>query len=414
MSGSRLVRLFLGWIAVRAVLHNGWWLVTSLYMVVDAGLKPAELLIIAAAQGVAAVVFEVPAGVVADAFSRKWAIVIAHLLMAIAMIMTGIFPDFLPLLIAQMIWGISWTFSSGADVAWITDELDDHRTITAVLTRQARWQLIGAAAGMISIGGLGWLVGRQPAIIAAGISMAVLGLVVARTFPERNFIPVRVDRWKSSLAMARRGLRLATSDRIILGLVIVTILVNGAADSFGRIYPIRLTDLGLPIDNEGTLWFTALGIAGLITGVAALSAVERGIHSDSGAWAAMLVACIAGAAGLGTFAVAPGWQFAVVGLLVATGVAMPILRTVTTIWVNRRTTNDIRATTHSFLAQAEYVGEIGCAAILAGLAGLSGITGPIMVAMVLYLISTLVVAAISPKPSSRRRSVSDPMYGAER
>ena len=33
-------------------------------------------------------------------------------------------------------------------------------------------------------------------------------------------------------------------------------------------------------------------------------------------------------------------------------------RTVSVIWVNRRATSDVRATVQSFLAQAEYLGEI--------------------------------------------------------
>ena len=34
--------------------------------------------------------------------------------------MTG----FGPLVATQLLWGLSWTLASGADVAWITDELD--------------------------------------------------------------------------------------------------------------------------------------------------------------------------------------------------------------------------------------------------------------------------------------------------
>lgn len=68
---TTLVQLFQGWNFLRAVLHNGWWLVVSLYMGVDAHLSPAQLLIIAAAQGVVSVIFEIPAGVLADTISRK-------------------------------------------------------------------------------------------------------------------------------------------------------------------------------------------------------------------------------------------------------------------------------------------------------------------------------------------------------
>ena len=35
-----MVTVFVRWTRLRAVLHNGWWLVTSVYLVVDAGLSP--------------------------------------------------------------------------------------------------------------------------------------------------------------------------------------------------------------------------------------------------------------------------------------------------------------------------------------------------------------------------------------
>ncbi len=396
MTSRRLIRLFLGWVTARAALHNGWWLATSLFMVVDAGLTPAELLIIASAQGVAAMIFALPAGVIADAVSRKWAIVIAHALMGTAMITTGLFGSFWLLLLSQLLWGISWTFSSGADVAWITDELDRPALITSVLTRQARWQLAGAAIGLVTVGSLATLVGRPVAIVGAGVTMLLLGVLVALTFPERNFTPVRTDHVRAALAIARRGARLAIRDRTSFTLVVITILVNGAADSFGRIYPVRLTDLGFPTGPGGTLWFTALGIAGLITGAAALIAVERRFDGESGARAALIIACSAAALGLALLALAPTLTFAIIAILIAHGAAMPLIRTLTTIWVNRRTTSDIRATVHSFLAQAEYAGEIVCTAALAIFSGIAGATGAILLAATLFLASTLIL--IKPRP----------------
>ena len=389
MRGDELVTLFLGWIGVRAVLHNGWWLVTSLYMVLDAQLPPAQLLVIAAAQGVAAMIFEVPAGVLADAVSRKWAIVVAHPLMGAAMITTGLFPDFVPLLLAQVLWGISWTFSSGADIAWITDELDRPDRIHRVLTRQARWQLVGAAVGMLGIGGLAALVGRQAAIVAAGVAMLALGVAVASLFPERNFVPVRTRRLHAARGIARRGARLATRDRTILALVVVTVLVNGAADSFGRIYPLRLVDLGFPDGIRASVWFTVLGIGALAIGALSLYAVDRRIQGERGARAAVLLACAAGLVSLGLLALAPDLASAVVAVLIASGVAMPLVRTVTTIWVNRRTSSDVRTTVHSFLAQAEYAGEILCAGLLAVLSGVVGAAGLFGLAAALFAAAAL-------------------------
>ena len=392
LTGTRLVRVFLGWVLVRAVLHNGWWLLASLYMVVDAGLSPAQLLLIAAAQGVAAFVFEIPAGVFADTVSRKWAIVVAHALMGAAMITTGLFPSFVPLMLSQMLWGIAWTFSSGADVAWITDELDDPERIHRVLSRQARWQLTGAGAGIVVLGALGGALSRPGVIVGAGIAMLALGVFFAVRFPERNFSPVRTQRWRAALRILRGGAHLAVRDRTILVLVVVTVLVNGAADSFGRIYPVRLVEVGLPIGDDGTLWLAALSIGGLLTGVLALRAMERRIDSEAGARGTVIMAGAAGAGSLAVFGLAPNLTVAVLAVLIASGVAMPILRTVTTIWVNRRTTSDVRATMHSFLAQSEYLGEIGTAGALAALAGVGGGGEPFLIAAALFGTSALVVA----------------------
>jgi hypothetical protein len=391
--GDHLVRTFVGWTFIRAIFHNGWWLLASLYMVANAGLTPAELLIIASAQGIASFIFELPAGVLADAVSRKWAIVISHALMGTAMITTGLFPAFVPLLLSQMLYGISWTFSSGSDVAWITDELDQPDRMHHVLTQQARWQLAGAGAGMVLFGAVGALITRPAGIVAAGVGMLLLGILVVLRFPERNFVPLRTRRWRGALGIFRRGVTLAARDKTILILVAVTVLVNGAGDSFARIYPVKLVNVGLPGGSDGTLWFTGISITGFIAAALALRFVENRITSESGARGAMVLGGIAGAVSLALFGLAPNLSIAIAALLVANGVAGPLLRTVTTIWVNRQTPSDVRATMHSFLAQAEYVGEIATAGVLAALAGLAGSSGAFVLTAALFAASALVVLA---------------------
>lgn len=386
-----LVALFLGWTFTRAVLHHGWWLVTSLYMVIDAGLSPAQLLIIAAAQGLASVIFEVPAGVLADTVSRTWAIVVSHALMGTAMVLTGAFDGFAVLLAAQVLWGISWTFASGSDVAWATDELQVPERIHLVLTAQARWQLIGAGVGIVAVGALASLVGRPEAITAAGLAMLALGAAFAVLFPERHFVRVRRDHVRAALAIAREGATLAVRDRTLLVLLVVTVLVSGAGDSFARIYPAQLAGLGLPAGGAGTTWFTALGLGGYAIAVVALTVAQRRLHSDRGSRATLVAACLVGVVGLLVLGLAPDLQTAVVGVLLLSGVALPLTGTATTIWVNRLTTSGVRATTHSFLAQAEYAGEIGCALALAASAHRSGAGGALAVTSALFAVALLVL-----------------------
>ena len=54
--------------------------------------------------------------------------------------------------------------------------------------------------------------------------------------------------------------------------------------------------------------------------------------------------------------------------------AFNVTRVVSVFWVNRRTTSDVRATVHSFLDQAECIGEISGGFALTLLAQVAGIS----------------------------------------
>jgi MFS family permease len=351
-----IVAVYLRWIWWRAVLHNGWWLVTSIYLVVEAGLSPSQLVLIGVAQGVVALVFEIPAGVVADTISRKWALVVSHLLMGTAMLATGLVTDFGPLVATQMLWGLAWTFASGADVAWVTDELDEPARISGVLVRSARAQLTGAAAGLVSVGALGSLLQRSTAMVLAGAAMLLLGLYVVVRFREERFVRAPARRWSASWPIFVRGAALVRRSRAILVMFAATFLVNGAWVAFGRMHPRRLVDIGLPSDPVA--WYTALGVLTLLVGAA---------------------------------------------VLLVAGIAMPLTRTLATIWVNRQTSADVRATVHSFLAQAEYVGEIACGLAIAVIARLAGLSPALLTCAALFAITIVLIRRPSATRSAPRR-----------
>jgi predicted MFS family arabinose efflux permease len=71
-------------------------------------------------------------------------------------------------------------------------------------------------------------------------------------------------------------------------------------------------------------------------------------------------------------AYAPNALTGSVGVLLAGGIAFNVTRAVSVIWVNRRTTSDVRATVHSFLSQAETIGKIFGGFALAVLARAAG------------------------------------------
>jgi MFS transporter, DHA3 family, tetracycline resistance protein len=387
--GPDLVAVFLRWTWWRAVLHRGWWLVTSVYLVVDADLSPPQLVLIGGAQGAVGLVFEVPAGVVADTISRKWSLVVSHALMGTAMIATGLVTDFGALVATQMLWGLSWTFASGAEVAWITDELDEPSRISAVLMRWGRAQLTGAAAGLVAVGALGSLLERSTAMVLAGAAMLLLGLYVVVRFREQRFARVYTKRWSASWSILVRGSALVRRSRAIMLMFAATFLVNGAAVAFGRLQALRLVDIGLPWDPVA--WFTVLGVLTLLLGAAALRAVQSRIADVRTGLRCYVIACAVGAFGAVGLAGAPEEVSGSAAVLLVMGIALPLTRTIGTIWVNRQTSGDVRATVHSLLAQAEYLGEIVCGFGIAAVALLAGMSVALATSGALFAITVLLV-----------------------
>ncbi|MFF0271478.1 MFS transporter [Kribbella sp. NPDC004536] len=383
-------QVFIRWTWLRAVLHNGWWLVTSVYLVVDAGLSPAELVLIGSVQGVFSLVFEVPAGVVADTVSRKWSLVISQVLMGTAMLATGLVTAFPALLATQVLWGVSWTFASGSDVALITDELDDPARINLVLTRAARAQLTGAATGLVLLGLLAWTTRRDVTIVIAGVAMMSLAIYIAVRFTEHNFVPTRTARWSASWTTFRRGITLVRRSRAIVLIFAATFLVNGASDAAGRLAQKRLLDLGLPTAPDPILWFTGLGVIGLVIGAVVLRLATRRINGSHAATDYALAAVV-GVLSMLLLAFARDPVAGAVAVVLLNGIVTPLTRVISTIWVNTRTTADVRATTHSFLAQLEYLGEIACGLTISAIAALSTLPLALVACAVLFAATALLM-----------------------
>lgn len=399
-----IATIFLRWSWLRAALHRGYWLVTSLYLVVDAGLTPSQLVFIGVAQGSVSLVFEIPTGVMADTISRKWSLVVFHILVGISMVGTGLVTDFPALVATQMLWGIAWTFASGADIAWVTDEFNRPERTGALLAAQARWQQIGAASGMMGFGALAWVAGLSTSMITAGAIMALLGLYVIARFPETHFTPTRTRRLREAAVILRRGVAVARRDREILVVFAATFLVNGGAVTFGRLYPKQLVELGFPNRPDPIVWFTVLGIVTFVAGAFALRVVEAHIAGAGVARRAYAAACGIGTLGVVLLIVAPDFLIAGAGVLLVAGIAQTMTRAVGAIWVNGRATSDVRATVQSFLAQVEYGGAILCGLALSGLAQATSITGTLVGACALVACAGVVVAR-SPAGRGRVDSV---------
>jgi MFS family permease len=69
------------------------------------------------------VLAEVPAGAVADRFGRRLSLLLASGILALAIFVYGIATNYFVILISNLVWGLAFTFRSGADVALLYDSL---------------------------------------------------------------------------------------------------------------------------------------------------------------------------------------------------------------------------------------------------------------------------------------------------
>ena len=168
---------------------RAFWVSLVVRITIELGLPSLQLVLLGTAMEAALLVAEVPTGVVADAFSRKWSVVVGFVGVGVAQIMAGVFDSFAALVATQVLWGVAYTFHSGAEIAWVTDELGGAERVEPLLLRRARLQLV---VSIFSIAG-GVLVARvtslSTSVVLSGVVLIATGAVLAWAMKEHGFTP---------------------------------------------------------------------------------------------------------------------------------------------------------------------------------------------------------------------------------
>jgi MFS transporter, DHA3 family, tetracycline resistance protein len=106
------------WIAYRGIEAFAFavgWTVAAVFFVRELGLSPLQLVLVGTALEVAYSMFEIPTGIVADTYGRRFSIVIGLVGLGLGFIATGLANGVWLVLVAAAFKGFSWTFKSGAD-----------------------------------------------------------------------------------------------------------------------------------------------------------------------------------------------------------------------------------------------------------------------------------------------------------
>jgi MFS transporter, DHA3 family, tetracycline resistance protein len=341
------------------------WTVAPIYFVREVGMNPLELVLAGTALEIAYFVFEVPTGIVADTYSRRASVVVAQVLMGVGFLLTGAFADVAVILAAAALIGAGWTFKSGAEDAWLADEVG--------LERMARSYQRGAQVERaLSLVGIGVAVAlalvdvRLP-VVAGGVLLVLLGLVLAVAMPETRFrraAPGELTGVRSMTRTAREGGRLIRTRPVLLLIVGIAFFGGMWSEGFDRLWVAHfLLDVGVPGlgSLDSVLWFGVLNAGALLLALAlAQPLVRRFEHSGQAAMAGALLGLDAALLG-GTLAFALAGSFAVaVAAFWAVQVGRSLARPVYSTWLNANIDDSrVRATVISITNLGDSAGQWG-------------------------------------------------------
>ena len=153
-----------------------------------------------------AFLFKAPTGILADVYSRRLSVIIGVALMGIGFVIEGSFPFFGAILLNQVLWGLGYTFTSGATEAWLADEIGEEAAGRVFL----RGSQVGQVAGLIAIPLSVALatVSIQLPIVLGGLLFIGLAVFLWLAMPETGFAPTPDDErtsWRQMVETAQAG-----------------------------------------------------------------------------------------------------------------------------------------------------------------------------------------------------------------
>jgi MFS family permease len=377
--------VYLATAGVGGLLWGMFTTVFSLYLIRDLGLDPLQLVLMGTALEVTYLVFEVPTGVVADVVSRKVSIVIGWAVSGAAMIVLGLVDSFGGAIVSQVLWALGITFISGADVAWITEEIGEDAARPLFL-RGAQFENAGWLVGIATGIGLATVALWIP-IVVAGVGTTALALLIGLVMPETAFVrPARGDGarlghpFRDTVTSSVRTVRGHPVMLLVLG---VAALHGMSTEAFDRLADLHILQIGLPAfaGLDRILWFGVIEAVSLLLGIAATEYVRR--HADlehvNGAARVLVVIDILLTVVVVVFGLATGFALAVFTCWAATGLRV-VRVAVFTGWLNRGLDPRTRATVNSIAGQADAVGQALGGPIIGIVATVRSVTAAIVMA----------------------------------
>jgi len=390
------------------------FVVTSLYEATVAGLTPVQLILVGTALELSAFVFEVPTGIVADVYSRRLSIIIGYVLMGVGFLVEGFFPSFLPILLAQVIWGLGYTFTSGATQAWITDEVGEDDANKLFL----RGTQMGLFASLIGMGAAMFVGANNVAmpLRVGSLGVMLIGVALAFIMPETGFHPTpREDRntWQHMWHTFNQGLKAVRSKPRLMNIVFIGLFYGLYSEGFDRLWVKHLLDhFELPVifGNNQVAFFAVLRVAGTILTILMVRFVEKRVDATSPLAIGRAVLFVTGAISIALLGFAlSSFLFLSLSLYLVISVLRNVQTPLQTAWVNQKLDPQVRATVHSMFGQVDAIGQVMGGPIVAMIASVGSAVASLVTSSLLLIPALFFVSRANSQSANEAEVDIDPL-----
>lgn len=348
----------------------------GLYFVQTVGLTPLQLLLIGAALEASAFLLEIPTGVVADVYSRRRSVVLGFLCLGAAVLLVASFPSFWPIFLAQFVSAAGYTFLSGAQQAWIADEVgEEHAAHLFLLASQ--YARVARIAGILLVVALAPWGLSLPMLVSGGLLLMLAGYLKL-AMPENGFHPAPPEErqsWRALTATFRQGVGEVRRSSILTLLMVAALLYGASTEALDRLNEFLLVkEVGLPAGMTPATLFAGLALASNLIGWLVTEPLRKRLDPADPAQASRAVQALLllSVLALLVFAFAPGFWWAAAAL-VAHGVFRSLYVPLYSAWLNRGLKPGSRATVNSLASQADALGQVTCGPLFGLVGNLSGV-----------------------------------------
>ena len=348
-----------------AVLSGFSW---SLYATIDVyyhaatvGLNPLQLVLVGTTLEITVLLCETPTGILADLISRRLSVIIGYALFGIGFLIEGSLPSFTPILLGTVFWGLGVTFISGAQEAWIADEIitSNDAPLQEIFLRGTQWKNFGELLGIpISIV-LATFAVPIP-ILVSGVSHLTLAIFLAFFMPETGFQPAKRDA-RQPLRQLQAGISAVRRSTVLFFVLGIALFYGMYSEGFDRLWTKHLLDhFTLPAIGNSPIfvwWGILYGVSSLLS--IFLTEFTRRLQASRQyqvIWL-LLSTTLVISFGILFYAHIRWLAFALlayIGITALRSLYFPLF----TGWINEFIPSDVRATVISLIWQMDSVGQI--------------------------------------------------------